>query len=213
MWRGQRDLLPGATHAPTLYGLGDSVAGWAAAVLGQVPGGSLIVVGNSIGGSCALEMAALAPDRIAALVLVGAKAAHRPDPALRATALSVLSARGVDAAWERFWAPLFGRSAAPQLLADAKRIAAGQPLHDLARSVSAFHARPGREALLPALRCPVICVSGDQDTAPGPAVTAAQARAARHGRCVIVPDCGHYVPMERPEALNAILQALMDQVR
>ena len=28
----------------------------------------------------------------------------------------------------------------------------------------------------------------------------------------IIPDCGHYVPMEQPEALNAILRSLIDEL-
>ena len=35
MWAGQMDLLPGASIAPTLYGLGDTVEEWAAAVLAR----------------------------------------------------------------------------------------------------------------------------------------------------------------------------------
>jgi hypothetical protein len=33
MWRAQSDLMPGATLAPTLYPLGDTIEAWAAAVL------------------------------------------------------------------------------------------------------------------------------------------------------------------------------------
>ena len=55
MWAEQQGLMP-ATHAPTLYALGDTVSEWAAAVLSQVQGRRLIVTGNSVGGSCALEM-------------------------------------------------------------------------------------------------------------------------------------------------------------
>jgi pimeloyl-ACP methyl ester carboxylesterase len=107
MWASQMDLLPGAVWAPTLYGLGDSIEAWAAAVLQQVPCERLIVAGCSVGGSCALEVAALAPERVAALVLIGAKAGHRPEPALRDTALALLQGEGVEAAWARYWAPLF----------------------------------------------------------------------------------------------------------
>jgi pimeloyl-ACP methyl ester carboxylesterase len=87
MWAGQMDLLPDATHAPTLYDFGESVEQWAAAALKLLYGDRLIVVGCSVGGSCAIEVAVAAPDRVAALVLIGTKAAHRPEPALHEDAL------------------------------------------------------------------------------------------------------------------------------
>ena len=79
MWAGQQQVLPGSTYAPTLYPLGDNIEAWAAAVLKLAKGDRLIAVGCSVGGSCALELAVAAPDRIAALVLIGTKAGHRYD--------------------------------------------------------------------------------------------------------------------------------------
>jgi pimeloyl-ACP methyl ester carboxylesterase len=110
MWNGQKELLPGSTYAPTLYPLGDSIEAWAAAALKLVKGDRLIVVGCSVGGSCALELAASAPNRVAALILIGTKAAHRPDPALHAAALEMIQDKGLEEAWRVFWAPLFSRS-------------------------------------------------------------------------------------------------------
>jgi pimeloyl-ACP methyl ester carboxylesterase len=212
MWAAQQDLMRRATHVPTLYGLGDTVSEWAAAVLDQVQGRRLIVAGNSVGGSCALEMAALAPDRIAALVLIGAKAAHKPDPVLHATAVAALREQGVEASWEMFWAPLFSRSASPKVLADAKRMALGLSATEIERGVTAFHTRIGREDLLPTLRCPILCICGEHDVAPGPATTAAQAKSAQDGRLIIVPESGHYVPIEQSDTLNTILRSLIHEL-
>jgi pimeloyl-ACP methyl ester carboxylesterase len=212
MWIQQQELIPGATYAPTLYSLGNSVSEWASAILSQIQGDRLIVVGNSVGGSCALEMAAIAQERIAALVLIGAKAGHSPDPELHANGVSVLYGKGVEAAWEMFWAPLFSRSAFPKVLADAKRVATDLPAHEIANGVTAFHTRVGRKDLLPTLQCPVLCISGEYDVAPGLAITAAQAKSAQNGRLIIVPDSGRYVPIEQPERLNTILQSLIHEL-
>src|SRR5258707_9280720 len=81
MWAGQKQLLPGSTFTPTLYPFGDSIEAWAAAALKLAKGDRLVVVGCSVGGSCALELAVAAPDRVAALVLIRTKAERRPDPA------------------------------------------------------------------------------------------------------------------------------------
>jgi pimeloyl-ACP methyl ester carboxylesterase len=213
MWAGQQQLLPGSSYAPTLYPLGDSIEAWAAAVLKLAKGDRLIVVGCSVGGSCALELAVAAPERIAALVLIGTKAERRPDPAQHAAALETLHENGLEGAWNVMWAPLFSRVASPRVIGDAKRTTLRQPPLDIARGVTVFHTRPSRGQLLSALRYPVIVVTGAEDVAPGPDVSKAQADRAQRGQLHVVPECGHYVPLEQPEALNSILRELIDTLR
>jgi pimeloyl-ACP methyl ester carboxylesterase len=209
MWSAQNQLLPGSTYAPTLYPFGDSIEAWAAAALNIAKGDRLVVVGCSVGGSCALEVAVIAPDRVAALVLIGTKVGHRPDPALHASALQTLQDKGLEEAWKIFWAPLFSRSAERQVIDRAKRITLRQSPLDVARGITAFHSRPSREKFFPIFPRPVIIVTGADDVAPGPDVSKAQADSARRGRLLIVPECGHYVPLERPEYLNSILEEVI----
>jgi pimeloyl-ACP methyl ester carboxylesterase len=211
MWRHQAELLPGATYAPTLYGFGESLAEWAAAVLDHVQGERLIIAGNSIGGSCAIEMAALAPERIAAVAMIGAKAGHRPQPDLHREAISLLRGEGVEAGWDRYWGPLFGPGSA-EAMADAKRIALALSVDDVAAGVTAFHTRADRSEVVPTLRCPIHFISGDHDVAPDLSTIAARVNEARDGRLTIIPECGHYVPLEQPEALNAILRSLIAEL-
>lgn len=209
MWAKQMRLLPDATYAPTLYSFGDRIEAWAAGALALAKGNRLIVVGCSVGGSCALEVAALAPDRVAALVLIGTKAWRRLDPAYHASALETLREKGLETAWYDFWEPLFAENALPHAIDEAKRIAMLQPLEDVARGVTVFHTRPSRDQVLSTFPRQVIVVTGSEDVAPGIEISAKQANMARHGRLHIIPDCGHYVPLERPEALNSILNEVI----
>jgi pimeloyl-ACP methyl ester carboxylesterase len=213
MWAGQKQLLPGSTYTPTLYLLGDSIEAWAAAALKLVKGVRLIVVGCSVGGSCALELAVAAPDRVAALVLIGTKARHRLDPALHASALETLRERGLEEAWKVFWAPLFSRSASSQVIGDAKRMTLRQSPLDVARGVTAFHSRPNHDQFLSVFPRPVIVITGADDSAPGLKMSTAQANSARRGRLHVIPECGHYVPLERPEYLNTILREVIASLR
>jgi pimeloyl-ACP methyl ester carboxylesterase len=213
MWSGQKELLPGSTYAPNLYPLGDSVEDWATEALKSIKGDRLIVVGCSVGGSCALELAIAAPDRVAALVLIGTKAGHRPDPALHASALQTLQEKGLEEAWRVFWAPLFSSSANNHVISDAKSIALRQSPQEIARGVTAFHSRQARDQFLSGFPCPVVVVTGADDNAPGPKVSAQQADSAKHGRLHVIPECGHYVPLERPEHLNAILREVITSLR
>ncbi|TCU10036.1 alpha/beta fold hydrolase [Rhizobium sullae] len=99
MWAEQMELLPVVTYTPTFYSFGDRIESWAEKALALTTAKRLVVVGCSVGGSCALEVAALAPDRVAALVLIGTKASRRLDPVYHASALETLHEKGLEAAW------------------------------------------------------------------------------------------------------------------
>jgi pimeloyl-ACP methyl ester carboxylesterase len=209
MWARQMDLLPGATYAPTLYSFGSCIEDWAAKALALTKGNRLIVVGCSVGGSCALEVAALAPDRVTALVLIGTKAWRRLDPEYHAAALEMLCQEGLEAAWRNFWQPLFSEKASPRAIDDAKRIAMLQSLENVACGVTVFHTRPSRDDVLSTFPRPVVVVTGSEDVAPGIETSVKQAKMAQDGRLHIIPQCGHYVPLERPDELNSILREVI----
>lgn len=210
MWAEQMELLPGATYAPTLYSFGDRIESWAEKALALTTAKRLVVVGCSVGGSCALEVAALAPDRVAALVLIGTKAWRRLDPVYHASALETLHEKGLEAAWCEFWKPLFANAASPGTIERAKRITMRQPLEDVARGVTIFHTRPSRDDILSSFTGPVVVVTGSEDVAPGLKTSRKQAEMAQHGRLHVVPECGHYVPMEQPEAINSIIRQVLE---
>lgn len=144
MWANGMHLKANSVIRPNLYALGGSLEAWAGGVLDLVSTGPLILVGSSVGGSCALEVARLAPDRVAAVVLVGAKASHRPEPSFRDEVIGVLGTQGMATGWNRFWAPLFGARADPAAVEGARRIAVQQDVDDVIRGVRAFHNRTDR---------------------------------------------------------------------
>jgi pimeloyl-ACP methyl ester carboxylesterase len=206
MWRAEQDLLGGEALAPSLYRFGARLEDWARGVLDLVGDEPLVVVGCSVGGSCALEVARAAPDQVAGIVLVGAKAGVRPDPALRDRAVRLLAERGLEAAWRAFWRPLFGRDTPTDVLAEAHRMALDQDVDDVIRGVRAFHDRRDLTDFARAWPKPLVVVSGDQDRTPPPATAAQIATTTAPGRRFhLVPDCGHYVPLEHPTALHTLL--------
>ncbi len=210
MWDQLRELLPGtATYAPTLYHLGTNIEEWATEALKLTTGDRLIVVGCSVGGSCAVELAIAAPERVAALVIIGTKVGHSPDPDLHASALRCLQEQGMEEAWSQYWQPLFSESSDNSIVSHAKSIAIRQSAEDIARGVTAFHTRQARDQYLSRFRFPVIVITGAEDIAPGLEGSTRQAEAAPQGRLIVVPDCGHYVPLERPQYLNSVLQEVM----
>lgn len=212
MWDAQLGLLPGATYAPTLYRYGHRVEDWADEALKLASGNQIVVVGCSVGGSCALEVAALAPKRVAGLVLVGTKAARRPDPAFHATAIKVLREQGLEVAWREWWEPAFSAESPRSIIAEAKRILMLQTLEDVVLGVEAFHRRNSRDDVLSTFTGPIHVVTGAADAFPGLITSSKQAELALNGYLHVIPECGHYVPMERPEALNSIIKKAIGQI-
>lgn len=191
-----------ACAAPTLYNAGEDITSWAEVALDAVGDGPVVVVGNSIGGSCAIEVARIAPEKVKALVLCGSNPGHRPEPALRDEALQVLANDGLAVAWERYWRPLFGPNASNAVIERGRRAAAAQGEERIAAGVRAFHGRPVRDAFLSSWAGPVWVVSGGHDINPERSRRLASRlpNAGFH----LVNQVGHYVPLEAPGALTAI---------
>jgi pimeloyl-[acyl-carrier protein] methyl ester esterase len=211
MWRAETDLAPSRTLAPTLYKLGDTVEEWAAGVLELAGSEPSIVIGNSVGGSCALEIARLAPEQVAAIVLVGAKAGIRPDPALRDEAVRLLETQGVDAAWARYWAPLFGRNTSAAVVAAARELALRQSVADLVRGVRAFHNRRDSTDWVAQWRRPLVVIQGAEDLTPTPS-TAARIVVGEQRRFHLVADCGHYVSLEQAGVFRSLLSDVLQRM-
>ena len=205
MWDGIADIAPGATYAPTLYDSGPSLENWAHRAMENTRHERLIVVGCSVGGSCALEIAAAYPNRVAEMILIGTKADHRQDPRYRDTALDLIAKDGLAVAWDRYWAPLFSKSTAAESVESARRAAIALTPQSVSNGVAAFHGRPSRGNLIAHWPGPVTVITGDEDTAPGLAASAALANAAPNGTLIVVPGCGHYVPLEKPGVLKSVL--------
>lgn len=206
MWRKQLDLFPTATYTPTLYHCGSSLTDWASTALNLVTEEKIIVVGCSIGGSCALEVAQMAPHRVQSIVLIGTKAQRTPNPEFLASALELIKSKGRQAAWETYWKPLFSAKCDRAVFEAAAEAFEAQSPDNLADGTTAFHSRPSRHDLLTSFQGDITFVTGSDDVAPGVDATLQQARSARKATCHVIPNCGHYIPLEAPDELNDILK-------
>jgi pimeloyl-ACP methyl ester carboxylesterase len=119
MWDSTRTGFPDS-YVPTLYRLGRSVRDWSTAILPECGCDELLVVGSSIGGSCALEMARAAPTQVRGVIITGAKPGVRRDPRARDEAIQLLRYDGISVAWDRYWAPLSNTHTRPEVVAAAK---------------------------------------------------------------------------------------------
>jgi pimeloyl-ACP methyl ester carboxylesterase len=72
-------------------------------------------------------------------------------------------------------------------------------------------ARPDATSLLSRIRCPVVCLAGEEDAFTPPDLARATSGHVFGGRTEIIPGAGHLTNLEAPEAFNDALQALLVQ--
>ncbi len=95
------------------------------------------------------------------------------------------------------------KSHRPELAALVREFIMGQDAEGYARSCEALAA--ARSAPLSKIRCPTLLITGDEDgVAPPPAVQKL-GKAIKRAKVIILPQCGHWTPLERVEDVNRAL--------
>ncbi len=212
MWRGQMGILPGSTSAPTLYPLGDSMESSASGVLDAAGDGPLVVVGCSMGGSCALEMARQAGDRIAALVLAGTNAGHLPEPEVRDGYVAALREGGAARVWPGLVDHLFSDAATRTVIEAAEAIAMEQNAADLILATQVFHSRPDATDVVSNWQKPLVVIGGDQDGIVSVEKSTGIATIAPNGRLHVMQGCGHFANLERPAQFNDLISKVLHSI-
>lgn len=208
MWERQLALVPEA-EAPLLYELGESMDGWAQALLDRYEG-ELVLVGASMGGYLAYHVARLAPDRVRGLLTEGARAqADAPGGRTRRDELIRLTEeQGLEALWEAMRPLAFSADADAELFARARGWVVEQRPEDAVRALRVMRDRRDTTDILKLLDPHPAIVLGDLDEI---------ARAGDFAG-VVVPEavrtirgCGHLPSLERPEAFEPILEELLER--
>ena len=201
MWDGQRAALGDRdVITPRLYGRGRTMDPWAASIAREVDG-ELAVVGASMGGYCALALARLVPERVRALMLVGA----RPDGdsperrAGRADTIELIRSEGADGLWNMMLPKLFADTSVGD-----KRLLFREP-DGLVAAVEAIRDRPDSTELVRRFPGPVKFVVGEHEAF-------VKAEELFEFDVHEVADSGHLVNLERPDEFNTILREFLDRV-
>jgi pimeloyl-ACP methyl ester carboxylesterase len=175
--------------------------------------GPLAVVGHSMGGRVALEVAALAPHRLAKLVLLDS-GAHGPSEKERAGRMKLVETARSEgmAAVARDWLP--------PMLAAANRRNSGL-IHGITEMLErcspetfalqqqALLTRPDRSALPPQIPCPLLAVTGSEDEWAPAAQHETIANGAPKGKLAVVEGAGHMLPVEAPGAVTRLLSEFL----
>lgn len=212
-------LLPGtlcdtALWAPTLERLGehpaqvgdltqdDAIAAMAERVLAAAPP-RFALAGYSLGGIVALEIQRRAPDRVAGLALICAN----PGPDLhpdRASLTRRAETGEFIAIVEEFIASYFAGPPPVVLAEEIDAMALRLGVEVFARQNQALAGRRDSRPLLPEIQTPTLIVRARDDTLVHPEI-AAQCLAIRGAHLETIENCGHMLPLERPDILAAHL--------
>lgn len=170
--------------------------------------GKAVWVGHSMGGAIVQHLALHYPDRVLALGLVGTGARLRVNPLILE---GLAQEEGFPATVETIvkW------SFAPQTDERLRQLAA-QRMAETRPSVLygdflACDRFDVREQVA-AITCPTLVLCGAEDKMTPPRYAAYLAEKIRHARLVVIPQAGHMVMWEQPEAVAQALQAFLDDL-
>jgi pimeloyl-ACP methyl ester carboxylesterase len=208
--RGRAVLAPdlpghGGSDGPALPTI-DALADWTAALIAAAGCDRAAVAGHSMGALAALACAARHPERVRALALLGAAARMPVHPDLLAAARDDLPrAAALIVKW--------GHGAAargdPTLTGAAERLLAASAPGVLHTDLAACDAYADGTAHAAAAACPSLLVLGAEDRMAPPEAGRKLAERIPGARVVELPDSGHMLMAEAPDAvLDALAQAV-----
>ena len=174
---------------PHLYGRGPSIDGWASQLLRDYDG-TLVAVGASMGGYCALALARRAPERVVGMVLVSSRAGADTFDRRRQRddQIAALRARGVP----------------PELETD-------DSAEDLAVAQEAMRDRMDLSGIAASFGGPLLVCIGDRDDIVSVDESRELAAGALRGTLEVFPGAGHFVSVEQPDRFNAVLLEFLSQ--
>jgi 3-oxoadipate enol-lactonase len=173
-------------------------------------------VGHSMGTIVCQHIAADHPQRVASVALFGPLIAP-PDAARAAMKARAAKAREGAASMHEITQSLLNaalsadtRERLPLAVAFVRESLMRQDGDSYARSCEALSTAPA--AAIDRIEAPVLLVTGDEDGVAPPQAVRAMAdklHRARNVRVVVLPRCGHWTPIERPEECSRELREFL----
>jgi pimeloyl-ACP methyl ester carboxylesterase len=183
----------------------DTMEAIAKSILDEAPD-RFVLIGLSMGGYIALEMAGQAPGRITSLVLMSTSARpERPEQtAFRREVIARAEADGIDAAVDRLL-PFFldnERLGDTELVGIVRKMARDTGIETFIRQQTAIMGRKDSWPDLGRINAPTLVVVGDRDRLMPPEQSEEIAAGIPGARLEVIEECGHLTTLERPEIVN-----------
>jgi pimeloyl-ACP methyl ester carboxylesterase len=209
-------LTPLWRHGPVMiadHTRDDSMAAIARRILADAPP-RFALVGLSMGGYISFEIMRQAPGRVTRLALLDTTA--RPDTPEQGERRRNQIAMARDGRFEEVVGQLFALLVDPRRVGDAALEALVRQMADevgadaFVRQQTAIMNRIDSRPGLGGISCPTLALVGGGDQLTPPDRAEEIAAAIPGARLEVVPDCGHLSTLERPEAVNAALEAWLN---
>jgi pimeloyl-ACP methyl ester carboxylesterase len=203
------DLRGHGDSDTTFASYGDAeTAGDILALIEQLDGPA-IIIGNSMGAGAGALAAAIQPDLVRGLVLLGPFVRNGQTSTLQRLMLRIAMARPWAAtSWKAYMPKLYAGQRPPDFDEYRDRVVASlrRPGYAKAFSLTTRTSHDPAEARLGEVSQPTLVVMGDQDPDfPNPRDEADWIAQALHGKVVMIPDAGHYPQSQRPDlTANAV---------
>jgi pimeloyl-ACP methyl ester carboxylesterase len=202
-----------ATEAITMAMLAEDVR----AVLGVLGVGRAAFAGCSIGGYALYEYWRRFPSEVAALAFVCGK--PQADTAegheKRQESIRKVKQPGGLAAFFEQGADTFlgptARQRNPGLRVTARAMMASMPLVTVVAVQHGLGERPDSVPTLKTINVPVCAIAGGEDPSSTPGEMQVIAGSITGAEFHLIPDAGHYAPLEQPETIADILEHFLDR--
>jgi pimeloyl-ACP methyl ester carboxylesterase len=199
-------LSPNASTQPSL----DDYAQQIVRLLDLLRVDDVIVVGLSMGGYVAFRIVDRYPERVRGLVLADTRPTGDAEKAAteRHRLAAEIEADGVEVAAAEFLPKLLGATTVrsrPTLVDVVHEIVRENTAGGLAFALRAMAARPNSTALLSTIRCPALCIVGEEDSITPPHVVRTMAEQLPAGTFCTIGAAGHLTNLEAPDAFNDAL--------
>jgi pimeloyl-ACP methyl ester carboxylesterase len=191
------------------YGLSSAIA-----LLDHLDAAAALLVGHSMGGMLAQEIHALAPERVAGLVLANTSPAFgRPEgdwqqDFLRQRFAPLEAGLGMPGLAAQLVPTMLGPDAPPAAAQAAQALMASVPEATYRAALAALVAFD-RRAALPGIAVPTLVVTGEHDTAAPPAVSQRMKQKIPRAALCILAGAGHLAPIEQPAAFARALDVFL----
>jgi len=197
----------GRSEGPALRSIA-AMADWTAALIAATGVGKAALVGHSMGALVALDCAARHGAKVRALGLCGVAAEMPVHPEMLESAkANTLKVQELMTFWGMGDALHKGGMVSPGLWLRRESLAvlAGNRPDVIHADLAACNAYKDALARAAAVKCPAVLVLGDGDLMTPAAKAKPLAAAIAGSKTVVVPNCGHFMMVERPdETLDAL---------
>ena len=191
----------GGSEAPPGPYRREDLAGDVSAVIRELGDPNTVLLGHSMGGIVSMTTALVHPEQVAGLVLIGTASQCNEKIAGWYERIALAGEKDGNEGLVR---AIYGEKSDKVIEGDAQGIA------EVTRTLKSLYDDPLTPKLAE-IRCPVLLIVGDNDPM-GPKASSIIASQLPSALLVTVPDCGHWVHVDEPDAVLAAIDGFLPQL-